>query len=150
MRMHHLPGPPPGHDPSMTTMPLPHAPQVVSRPEAIDRIREHLKRICDDEHCACAASAHFGLFCGGLRRLSDAELRKRFDWIANPRPHASREELERLVSLYHVSRQAVSGAALCCDVETREHCACDGWNQFDNPALEKIHRELTGLEIAVR
>lgn len=123
--------------------------RVVTRPEAISRIRGRLKSFCDDEHCACAAAAHRGVLCGGLRSLSDDELRRRFDWIAKSRPDASREELERLVSLYHVSRQKVAGAELCCDLETREHCGCDGWNMFDNESLERFHEDLTGIPITI-
>ena len=121
----------------------------LSRPQAIDRIREQLKALADDEHCACAVAAGFGIFCGGFRALSDDEFRRRFAWIATKRPQASREQLKALVSLYHLGRQEVRNAALCCDVETREHCACDGWNMFDNRALEKFVLELTGRPVQV-
>ena len=123
--------------------------RIVTRPEAIARIRGRLKSFCDEEHCACAAAAHRGILCGGLRNLSDGELRRRFEWIARSRPGASREELERLVSLYHISRQQLSGAELCCDVETREHCGCDGWNMFDDEALARFHEDLTGLPVEI-
>jgi hypothetical protein len=121
----------------------------LSRPQAIEVLREKLKNLCDDEHCACAAAAHFGVFCKGLSGLSDDAFRKRFDWIARKRPKATREELERLVSLYHLGRQEVTGAAICCDAETREHCACDGWNMFDNRQLEKFCLELAGRAVRV-
>ncbi|HEY3204333.1 MAG TPA: hypothetical protein VGL03_11800 [Thermoanaerobaculia bacterium] len=127
----------------------PQAAESLSRPQAIALVRERLKSLCDDEHCACAAAAHFGVFCGGLRNLSDEEFRRRFDWIARTRPRATRGELEKVVSLYHIGRQEVTGAELCCDVETREHCACDGWNMFDNRALERICMELTGRSIRI-
>ena len=61
----------------------------------------------------------------------------------------TRSELEHVVSLYHLGRQEVRGAALCCDVETREHCACDGWNRFDNAALESFCLELTGRRVEI-
>ena len=85
----------------------------------------------------------------GFSALSDAQFRKRFDWIAAKRPKASRAELEDLVSRYHLARQEVRGTALCCDVETREHCACDGWNRFDNRALERFCLELTGRAVQI-
>jgi len=94
-------------------------------------------------------AARSGLFCHGFQDLSDAQFRKRFDWIAAKRPKASRAELEQLVSLYHLGRQEVRGAALCCDVETREHCACDGWNRFDNEKLEEFCLELTGRPVRI-
>jgi hypothetical protein len=121
----------------------------LSRPQAIERIRERLKALADDEHCACAVAAGFGIFCGGFRALPDEEFRRRFAWIASKRPQASREQLEALVSLYHLGRQEVGHADLCCDVETREHCACDGWNMFDNGALERFVQELTGASVRV-
>src|SRR5215470_3953163 len=123
--------------------------EKVSRPQAIAILRRKLKSLCDDEHCACAAAAHFGVFCKGLSGLSDDAFRKRFDWIARKRPNASRAELEMLVSLYHVGRQEVTRAALCCDAETREHCACDGWNMFDNPQLEKYCLEVAGRSVRI-
>ena len=121
----------------------------VSRPQAIERIREKLKSLTDGEHCACAVAARLNVFCGGFRALSDGEFRTRFSWISRKRPRASRGELERLVSLYHLGRQECGQAALCCDVETREHCACDGWNRFDNLELEKFVHELTGASAVV-
>jgi hypothetical protein len=121
----------------------------LSRPAAIGRIRERLKALADDEHCACAVAAGFGIFCGGFRDMSDDEFRRRFAWIASKRPRALRDQLEELVSLYHLGRQQVRDAELCCDVETREHCACDGWNMFDNRAIEKFVLELTGRNVQV-
>jgi hypothetical protein len=123
--------------------------EKLSRPEAIAAVRERLLSLCDEEHCACAAAAHFGIFCGGLRGLSDEDFRRRFRWISGVRPDATRSELERLVSLYHLGRQQVNRAELCCDLETREHCACDGWNRFDNRALERICAEMTGRSIRI-
>ena len=93
----------------------------VTRPQAIERIRRVLSALEDD----------------------------RFYWIARPRPQASREELEELVSAYHLGRQQVAGASLCCDVETRDHCACDGWTQFDNDALETFCFQVTGKKIRI-
>jgi len=121
----------------------------VTRPQAIERIRQVLSALEDDRSCACAVAARFGVFCQGFRALSDREFRQRFYWIARPRPQASREELEELVSAYHLGRQQVAGASLCCDVETRDHCACDGWNRFDNAALEAFCYQVTGKKIRI-
>ena len=123
--------------------------ECLTRPQAIERIRKTLLRMTDDDHCMCATAARLGVFCQGFRRLSDEEFRQRFDWIASKRPKASREELEELVNLYHLGRQEVTGAALCCDIETREHCACDGWNMFDNKSLEKTCLALTGQPVEI-
>ena len=121
----------------------------LSRPQAIERIRHALEIRSDDDHCACAIAARFGSFCKGLSRFSDKELRDRLWFISRTRPGASRQELERLASLYHLGRQEVTGASICCDLETKDRCACDGWNSFDNPMLEKFCRELTGRAIHI-
>jgi hypothetical protein len=121
----------------------------MARPKAIEILRDRLTSLCDEEHCACEVAAHLGVFCQGFRNQSDRQLRQRFDWIASKRPKASRAEIERLVSLYHVGRQEVTGAVLCCDVETREHCACDGWNMFDNHQLETFCSELADRSVRI-
>lgn len=121
----------------------------LSRPQAIERIRGALLARAGEEECACGVAARLGVFCHGLRDLPDAQFRKKIHWIAAKRPKASRAELEQVVSLYHLGRQEVAGAALCCDVETREHCACDGWNRFDNRTLEKFCLELTGRPVQI-
>lgn len=123
--------------------------ECLTRPGAISLLRDRLSTFTDDEHCACAVATKENVFCGGFRDLSDAELRRRFSWIANSRPGISREELESLISVYHLGRQHVAGLTLCCDVETREHCGCDGWNRFDNLALEGAILELTGRRVLV-
>ena len=132
--------------PSRTEVP---AEEHLSRPAAIALVRQRLSALCDDDHCACAATARSNVFCGGFRALSDRDLRARFSWIAGTRPGISREELEHLISLYHLGRQEVAGFSLCCDVETREHCGCDGWNRFDNRDLEKAVLGLTGRHVAI-
>jgi hypothetical protein len=133
----------------VTLLPVAPPERHLTRPEAIALLRQKLVSLCDSEHCACTTVARLGGFCGGFRNLSDAEFRGRFDWIAGKRPHATRAELEDLVSQYHLARQEVGGFAVCCDAETKEHCACDGWNAFDNAALSKFVREFTGLDVLV-
>jgi hypothetical protein len=125
------------------------ATEHLSRPQAIERIRGALLARAGEEECACTIAARANVFCHGFRDLNDKQFRKRFDWIAAKRPQATRTELEHVVSLYHLGRQDVRGAALCCDVETREHCACDGWNRFDNAALESFCFELTGRRVQI-
>jgi hypothetical protein len=122
----------------------------LTRPEAIARIRATLSALTDDENCACSVSARYGVLCKGFTKLPDRAFRDRFSWIANTRPQASRGELERVVTAYHQGRlQVFGGAGICCDVETREHCACDGWNQFDDAALEKFCLEITGQRVSI-
>ena len=86
------------------------ADETLSRPEAIERLRQTLEPLTDEEHCLCSISGRLGIFCQGFRGLTDEQFRQRFDWIARKRPGASRQELESLVSLYHAGRQKVAGA----------------------------------------
>ncbi len=121
----------------------------LSRPKAIERLRERLKALANDDHCVCAAVGRLGIFCRGFRRLSDEEFQSRFEWIARKRPGVPREALEELANLYHLGRMEVTGAEICCDVETREHTSCDGWNGFDNRALEDFCLALTGRAVRI-
>ena len=146
---HQAPKNSPGDPVAVAEPQTPMRPLHLTRPQAIAAIRERLAKLCDEEHCACSAAAHLGVMCKGFAAMSDAQLRKRFDWIACHRPEASRAELERLVSLYHIGRQEVGGFTLCCDAETRDHCGCDGWNQFDNARLAETYKELTGREAII-
>ena len=127
----------------------PFAVEDLSRPLAIDRIRRVLAAFQTEERCACAIASRYGIFCRGFEGLSDAEFRQRIPWIARTRPRATREELEGLLSQYHLGKQQVTGANVCCDVETREHCACDGWNSFDNKTLEENCLKLTGRPVSI-
>lgn len=128
------------------------APQLIeklSRPQAIERMRHKLRSLTDEDHCVCSVVGRLGIFCQGFHPLSDAELRQRFHWIARKRPGAPRETLEELANLYHLGRQEVTGTAICCDFETREHGGCDGWNNFDNRQLEDFYLALMGETIEI-
>jgi len=128
-----------------TTMEIEH----LTRPEAIARLRERLKTFAENDHCVCETVGRLGVFCGGFKRLSDAEFKQRFQWIAVRRPNDPRQGLEALASMYHEGRQEATGAEICCDIETKEHGGCDGWNQFDATALERFHLAMMGSPIKV-
>jgi hypothetical protein len=128
---------------------LPVAAETLTRPEAIARLREKLRTLTDADHCVCAVATRLGFPCHGFGQLSDDEFRKRFDWIARTRPHATRQELEEAVNLYLLGRQEVTGAVLACDVETREKDLCGGWNTFDNPQLEKFYGQVFGRVVTI-
>ena len=121
----------------------------MTRPAAIALIRKTLSALTDEENCACAVAGRYGVLCRGFRNLSDDAFRRRFAWIANKRRNATRMDLEACVSAYHLGRQEVRGAEICCDVETREHCVCDGWNQFDNAEIERFCFQITGSRLSI-
>ena len=132
----------PSHD-------VPEATKCLSRPEAIERMRAMLKRLTTEDECLCSVAGRLGIFCKGFKQYSDEELKKRFDWIARRRPGATREALEELANLYYLGRAEVTGAPICCDLETREHAACDGWNRFTNKELEGFYLTLLGQPVSI-
>jgi len=124
-------------------------PERLTRPEAIGRLREKLKTLAGSGECMCDVVGRLGVFCRGFARLPDREFRQQFDWIAKKRPGATREALEEIASAYHQARQEATGAVICCDLETREHVGCDGWNAFDNSRLEEVVRALLGQNVRI-
>ena len=123
---------------------------LLSRPEALARLRGKLVALVDEGHCACAVASRLGLPCGGFAQYSDEALRRRFAWIAETLPHgAPRAQLEGAINAYLLGRQDVAGMALTCDVETREHDACNGWNGFDNTALEDLYWRVFGRRVRI-
>ena len=121
----------------------------VSRPEAIGRLRRRLQDFADRDHCLCDIVGRLGIFCGGFKRLSDAELNAKFDWITCRHHGMPRQTLEELAARYYEGRLEATGATFCCDLETKEHGGCDGWNQFTGADLEKFHLALVGSPIKV-
>lgn len=127
----------------------PRSVERLSRPEAIERLRQKLRSLTDADHCVCSVVGQLGIFCRGFQALPEKELRSKYHWIARKRPKAPREAIEELANFYHLGRQEVTGAAICCDLETREHGGCDGWNNFDNRKLEEFYLALTGEEAEI-
>ncbi|HTY42498.1 MAG TPA: hypothetical protein VMH79_11545 [Thermoanaerobaculia bacterium] len=121
----------------------------LSRPEAIAQLREKLRSLSDADHCVCTVAQRLGLPCQGFAQISDEEFHRRFAWIAGKRPGVSRAELTELVNLYLLARQEATGAAVACDIETREHDLCGGWNSFDNPTLEGFFQRVFGRSVTI-
>jgi hypothetical protein len=121
----------------------------LSRPEVIDRLRAVLVRLAGEGQCVCSAVGQLGIFCQGFNRYTDPELREQLDWIVRKRAGASRETLESVAALYHLGRLEATGKEICCDVETRDHVVCDGWNSFDNSALERFHLAMVGQPVKI-
>ena len=145
IRLNQAAGRSPEHDPAMETQGgVTPVIEKLSRPQAIERMRVKLRKLTDQDHCLCSVVGELGIFCRGFKGVTEKELRKRYHWISRRRPTAPRELIEELANLYHLGRQEVSGAPICCDVETREHGGCDGWNNFDNRQLEEFYLALTG------
>jgi len=123
--------------------------EKLSRPQAIEKMRQKLRKLTDQDHCLCAVVGELGIFCRGFKAMPEKELRKRYHWISRRRPNTPRELIEELANLYHLGRQEVTGAAICCDLETREHGGCDGWNNFSNRQLEEFYVALVGEPVEI-
>lgn len=123
--------------------------QTVPRQDAIARLRKELLRFTDEENSVCKVAAERGIFCDGFHRYSDAELRKRYDWIADRRPNLNREELETIANDWQLAQQEVFELPIACDVQQRVHDTCRGWNDFTNEQLARFYQQLTGEEISI-
>src|SRR6476660_8813270 len=128
--------------------PIPQVPKL-SRQTAIDRIRESLESLTDEENSICKVSAEHGIFCRGFKRYTDNELRRRYGWILRPRPEMSREDLEKIANDWQLAQQQVHDTDFACDVQTKLHDTCCGWDDFTNEELEGFYKQVTGREVHV-
>jgi hypothetical protein len=122
---------------------------IISRPALIAMLRKELAGRANGEVSICRLAAENGFFCLGFRRLSDAELRERYDWITKKDPAIDRTELESVADRWQLARQDVYGAQTSCDVQQLEHDACGGWDDFTDGELANFLRELTGRIVEV-
>ena len=120
----------------------------ISREMLIDALRQELAKRAGD-NSICSFAAQHGIFCGGFRRFTDDELRQRFAWLVRKRPDASRAELETLGEAWQLARQEVADVATSCDVQSREHDLCNGWDDFSDSELAAFYRQLTGRDVTV-
>jgi hypothetical protein len=123
--------------------------EFVSRVEVIARLRKRLMNLAEHDHCVCETAGRLGIFCRGFKRLADAEFNERVAGIVRKRKGQPRQALEALAGLDHWRRRDAAGAWICCDVETKEHAVCAGWNRFDAATLERFHRALIGSPVQI-
>ena len=123
--------------------------EKLTRSNVIGQLRDTLLRMTDDDHSMCQIAAEKGIFCGGFKQHTEAELKERYDWLARKNPEASRDEIEDLANRWQLARQEYSGLEFACDVQLLEHHTCRGWDEFTNEDLAKFYRELLGKEIVV-
>lgn len=121
----------------------------MTREEAIARIREKLVSLTDEENCMCKVAAERGIFCNGFRQFNDKELRERYWWIVRKRPDITRAELETIANDWQLAQQDVRELPIACDVQTKVHDTCRGWNDFSNEQLGLFVSQLTGEEVRV-
>ncbi|MEO8033194.1 MAG: hypothetical protein ABI837_02095 [Acidobacteriota bacterium] len=121
---------------------------AMSRESLIGALRAELVSRADGRSI-CTMAAEKGIFCGGFKRFTDAELRERFGWIACKRPNASRADIENIADGWQLARQDVLEVETACDVQSKEHDLCNGWDDFSNEDLAGFYQELTGHEVRV-
>ena len=121
----------------------------MTREEAIARLREKLVSLTDEENCMCKVAVDRAVFCSGFRQFTDKELRERYWWIVRKRPGITRAELESIANDWQLAQQNIRAVPLACDVQTKVHDTCRGWNDFTNEQLGKFVKQLTGKEVRV-
>jgi hypothetical protein len=121
----------------------------LTRPQAIDALREALVALTDDDTCMCLAAARLGVYCKGFAQWKSYELKERYAWIARNRPGVTRKQLEDLANRWQLARQQVRGTALSCDTQSLEHHTCKGWDGFTDADLAAFHDDLCGEPVEI-
>lgn len=116
--------------------------RVMSRETLIAALRSELARRANGEMSICRLAAERGIFCKGMRRYSDDELRDRYSWIVCRNRGISREELEEVADRWQMARQDVDNVPTSCDVQQIEHDTCGGWDDFTDEDLSRFLSEL--------
>jgi len=122
----------------------------MTRDQAIERLRSEFLNLTDDDHSMCRVAAERGIFCGGFRQYTEQELRNRYWWIVRRRPSITREELEMIANDWQLTQQVVKNAPLACDVQSRIHDTCRGWEDFTNEQLAKAYTQITGEAVSIQ
>ncbi len=125
------------------------ASQAWSRAKAIERLREHLLRLTDEEHSICQVASELGIFCRGFRRWDEEELRRRYQAALGRSSGLTRRQLEELANLWQLSQQILHRVRLACDAETALHGTCRGWDDFSNEDLARFCSDLLGQHVVV-
>jgi hypothetical protein len=123
--------------------------ESVSRRELVERLRIVLRQFADEETSICKAAAERGIFCRGFSRYTEGELQHRYEWIMRKRPGMTRDELEQIANYWQLAQQQVHGIGFACDVQTRLHDTCGGWDDFTNGELVGFYTELTGRKVEI-
>lgn len=123
--------------------------ETFSRTGLIDLLRQELLKRAGDDVSACKVAAEQGIFCHGFARYTEAELRRRYEWIVRRRPEMTREEVEEIADRWQLARQDVEGIPIACDLQQKVHDTCRGWDDFSNEELSRFYFEMTGRDIVV-
>lgn len=122
---------------------------TLTRSETIEALSRRFLELVDDDHSICEVAAHGGFFCGGFAQWTFEQLKQRYNWIADRRPDITREELEKMANAWQLARRQTHAVPLACDVQSREHDTCKGWDEWDNEDLAHFYKQLDGADIEV-
>ncbi len=122
---------------------------LITREEAVGRIRQQLIAMNADGKSVCRIAAEQNILCGGFHRDSDDELRARYAGRIDGATELSREELEERANEWQLTRQQQEGTRLCCDVQQMFYETCHGWDDFSDEDLSRFCLELFGEEVEV-
>jgi len=125
------------------------APVILSRNEAIEKLRRSFDQLCDAEHSMCQVAAERGFFCRGFRRWHDAEFHRRWKVYLGSSTHLSRTQIEELANIWQLSEQVRHRVRLACDAQAIAHGACRGWDEFSNDSLAAHCSQILGLNVVV-
>lgn len=120
--------------------------RTLSRDQLIQEIRTAVMRLVDDDHSFCEVTSRLGIHCRGFRQFDDAELFRRYEWLARHQGAGDRTKLEQLANRWQLARQLVLDEKLSCDVQAREHDTCLGWDAYTDEYLVALHEKLCGGE----
>ena len=134
----------------MDTVKSPKTFTPMTRGEAIRGIRARLLDMVDDGHSMCQVATEKGVYCRGFRRLSDEEMKHRYNWLLRRNPGMSRAELEDLANRWQLARQIVDQVPISCDAQALEHDTCEGWDTFDDETIARYYKELIGCDILIQ
>ncbi len=121
---------------------------VWSRPEAIERLREALRCLVDENHTICEVAAERRIFCRGFRRWPDSEFDRRWRPALGRSTHLTRAQMEELANLWQIAEQVRHRVGFACDAQTSRG-PCRGWDEFSNDDLARQCNDVIGLDVIV-
>lgn len=125
------------------------AAETWTRARAVEKLRDGLRRLVDDDHSLCRVAAERGIFCRGFARWPDSEFDRRFRGALGRSTHLTRVQMEALADVWQLAEQIRCRVTLACDAQGASHGACRGWDEFSNADLQRYCVDILGLDVVV-
>lgn len=123
--------------------------QVLTRNEAIRRLRLALQPMCGPDRSMCDVAASQGIFCRGFRRWHDSEFHRKWKGALGTSTHLTRAQMERLADIWQLAEQVRCGVTFACDASARCTGPCRGWDEFTDGAIGRFCLDLLGERVVV-